>query len=171
MAEGKKTGSAKKHDGLTKRQQRLFERWESEIEDIRGLLTQAAGIRNPSPQEQPDAIVKTEVYRLVTELLHSDRPIDLEIALAHKMEASPRVKFKANPYYWGLKAVSKDKEAALNGNVVSKFAAELLYASRHGIPPELLTGFISQVGGIRGIRLRLGRNEMESWYRPALSWL
>ncbi len=169
---GKKTkGGAGKRSSLSKREQRIVDRWESAIEGITDLLAHAKRISNPAPQERRDAIIKTEVYRIVTELLRSERGVDLETALAHKMESSPRVKFKENPYYWGLKAVSKDKEVPLNVNVVSKFAAQLLYAWRHGIPPELLTGFVAQIGGIRRIRSRLTDDERESWYRPDLPWL
>lgn len=167
----KKKRAPGKGISLNKREQRIVERWESGIEEVAGLLARAARISNRAPQEQRDAIIKTEVYRIASQLLQSERSVDVEVALAHKIECSPRVKFKSNPYYWALKAVSKDTEVRLNLNVVSKFAAQLLYASQHGIPPELLTGFLTQIGGIRRIRLRLANDDRESWYRPDLPWL
>ena len=49
---------------------------------------------------------------------------------------------------------------------------ELLYAYRNGVPPELLNGFIAQVGGIRFIREKVkDPDAREPWYDKNLPWI
>lgn len=167
----RKAQTRSKRQRLRGREKEVLGKWEGGVEHIGRLLAQAAAIDKPAPDEKPEAVIKVQVYQLVRELLIERHRTDFENVLAYKMESSPRVSFDANPYYWALKAIWKDGEIALKGNVVSKYAKQLVYADRHDIPPELLTGFLYQVGGIRRITNILKAGAYERWYRKDLSWL
>ena len=53
--------------------------------------------------------------------------------------------YEENPFHWGLLALF-GKSKLLTRDERRLFAAEMLYAHRHDVPPEYLLGFVYQVG-------------------------
>jgi hypothetical protein len=155
---------------LRAKEKEVLGMWEGGVERIGRLLAEAKAMAKPAPGEKVEAILKREVYLLVNELSDRRYRTDFENVLIYKMESAPRLSFDSNPYYWALKAIWKDDEIGLKGSVISKYAKQLAYAARHNIPPELLIGFLYQVGGITKIANNLNSGSYEKWYRSNLPW-
>ena len=116
------------------------------------------------PYNKPNSFLKREVYRLVRHCL-TRRSVDLLQMLVTSDESSPRPSKhnEQDPFYWGFMFVcGMDKR--VSPQTRGKFANELLYAHKHDVPPDLLTGFIYQIGKSDGLRERLLKGEMEEWY-------
>jgi len=85
-------------------------------------------------------------------------------AVAAKNEGSPRPSDfnEEDPFYWGVTAV-----CGMDGPITRQrrwtMGNELAYAHKHDVPPELLIGFLYQIGKSDGLRDRLLRNELEEW--------
>jgi hypothetical protein len=85
------------------------------------------------------------------------------------LEREPlKVSFRQNPFYWALYAARNDGSIdSIADKDMSRFAAQMMYADRHDIPPELLVGFIYQQGSEAELTRKLRSREFEPWYRGA----
>lgn len=154
---------------LSKAVRDKLERWDGGVEAISDEMGKASLINSPRPGETPRAILKRGIYTLVRDLQRT-RKAQFETALAHVIDKRLYVDFEVNPFHWGLAAASACGELGSDfHNSISEYGTELLYAHRHRIPPELLIGFIHQVGGIK--RIREQGERLEHWYREDLPWV
>ena len=133
----------------------------------RRLKTQAElGVRDAPipPYDTPNSYLKREVYRLVRHCI-AKQAVDLLQELVAKDDSSPRptAHNEQDPFYWGFMFVcGMDKRVSRQARW--RFANELLYAHKHNVPPELLVGFIYQIGKSDGLRERLHTGRMEEWW-------
>lgn len=116
------------------------------------------------PYATANGYLKRSVYELVQTLRLSSGGFGrLERLVRNERNVDPRVPdVLDNPFFWGFLLVFADDEC-VGRSERSKFAAELLYAHKHGVPAELLIGFIYQVGGYSRIQKKLKAGEMEGW--------
>lgn len=116
------------------------------------------------PYDTPNGYLKREVYRLVRRCI-AKQAVDLLRELVQKDDSPPRPTAynEQDPFYWGFMFVcGMDKRVSRQARW--RFANELLYAHKHNVPPELLVGFIYQIGKSDGLRERLRTCQMEEWY-------
>jgi len=138
------------------------------------LLAQGAAIHDEwegrlqakaaKPYDTPNGYLKREVYRLVRHCIATQTVETLQ-ALVADDDCSPRPTAynKQDPFYWGLMFVfGMDRRVCRKTR--ERFANELLYAHKHNVPPELLVGFIYQIGNSNGLRKRILNAEMEEWH-------
>lgn len=150
----------------------LLSEWEGGLEAIALEMAQAKARVGSIQSEKPDSVMKAGVYRLLTQMLDSRTVSTLEQVLEYKIAGRlPSMPFSESPFYWAFKAIVADGEVECDARSISRYGAELLYAHKHKIPPELLIGFISQVGGSSAIRKKLNAGRKETWFTPKLSWL
>ena len=118
----------------------------------------------PPPYDTANGYLKREVYRLVRRCI-TKQVVDLLRELVAKDDSSPRPTAynEQDPFYWGFMFVcGMDKRVSRQARW--RFANELLYAHKHNVPPELLVGFIYQIGKSDGLRERLRNGHMEEWW-------
>lgn len=118
-----------------------------------------------SPYGTPNGYLKREVYRLVRRCI-AKQAVKLLQELVAKDDSSsrPTAYNEQDPFYWGFMFVcGMDKRVSRQARW--KFANELLYAHKHNVPPELLVGFIYQIGRSDKLRERLRNGQMEEWYK------
>lgn len=106
------------------------------------------------PCETAESFLKIKTYRLMkdsdTERARADVPRFVRQARIDPRKPS----FRKNPFYWGLLAVDPDR-LLLSKQSISLYSRQLLYAHRHGVPAELLIGFIYQLGGATELSAKL----------------
>jgi len=118
----------------------------------------------PPPYDTANGYLKREVYRLVRRCI-AKQAVDLLQELVAKDDSSPKPTAynEQDPFYWGFMFVcGMDKRVSRQARW--RFANELLYAHKHNVPPELLVGFIYQIGKSDGLRERLRTGQMEEWW-------
>lgn len=98
--------------------------------------------------------IKDETYRLVLsyKLRKSMNILKESIVEANGHPRSPS--FNNNPYYWTLHGLLEDV-GTVSIATMSKASLELAYANSCKIHPNLVIGFIYQLGGAAGIRTKL----------------
>lgn len=67
------------------------------------------------------------------------------------------VKFNENKFYFGLLAIDIDGDI-LSKQKLSLYAKQFLYAEKNGIMPQLLIGFLYQMGNSSNLTKRLAEN-------------
>jgi hypothetical protein len=139
----------------------IHDEWE------RRLKTQdKLGVRDKRapPYDTPNGFLKREVYRLVRRCINK-QAVNLLRELVAKDDSSPRPTAynEQDPFYWGFMFVcGMDKRVSRQDRW--RFSNELQYAHKHNVPPELLVGFIYQIGKSDWLRERLRNGQMEEWW-------
>lgn len=99
-----------------------------------------------APQDRPMSRFKTTVYEQVLLLVSQGRVNHIRGFVLSGPYAPAKFDIKDNPFHWALFALSKSAELdrKVTDKAVNEIGLQLLYASRHRVPPELLIGFIYQ---------------------------
>lgn len=117
------------------------------------------------PYDKPNGYLKREVYRLVRRCIAGGALETLKRIVAHDDSSSrPSAHNQVDPFYWGFMMVC-GMDDRIRRQDRWKFANELLYAHRHDVPPELLVGFIYQIGSSDGLREKIRQGTTEVWHR------
>jgi len=146
----------------------ITEQVEPILEDIRSKLDFSHN--NDSWLRGIDKL-RREVYALVRKLRRTFGESDtLEALNGLRMKRNPRSRRQENIYLCVLNLLVTPNE--LSRSEQHRYASELHYAWLHGVPTELLIGFILQVGAGKGIIQKVSSNAREPWYREqkALKW-
>ncbi|MEP4529538.1 MAG: hypothetical protein ABJ050_19660 [Paracoccaceae bacterium] len=118
------------------------------------------------PDDKVNSKLKRAVYKIVRDCIKADLvhvlKESVEFQFGDKSQVKPSPSNAENPFYWGLTAVCGTDEKLARSNK-SRFSQELIYAHLHDVPPELLIGFIYQIGSSDDIGRRLKDGEFESW--------
>lgn len=154
---------------LSAEDRRIREMWEEGVGKLQSWLPPKGGA--VSPNNALESVIKRGIYRLVNEINIKSQARSFERVLEAEIEGAFTSRFSENPYYWALRALSDGGEVEVKKSVISRYAQQLLYASKHNVPADLVIGFIYQVGGIQRIRTKLRKGELEDWYRSDLGWL
>lgn len=142
----------------------------AKLQRANALFEEAKGRGQATPNNNPRALIKREVYRFVLELRERNRERYLEDVISVALEKLPvGIVFKENPFHWALAGVRATNDDLLTRNEVMRFGRQLIYAERHGVRPELLVGFVYQCGGPDIISEKASRPDCrEEWWRPAV---
>jgi hypothetical protein len=155
---------------LTIRERALQFEWEDRAEKLSVELEGRVSTKGRSPTETWTNHLIREAYRLVRELRGRRRGV-LESVLLYKI-ASPGLRAERRSVFsLNFEALGREANLNLTKQRRSDYSQALEYADKHDIPPELLLGFITQVGGIKAACEKLGEGRMEEWFNPQLPWL
>lgn len=123
--------------------------------------------------DSPLSIIKVEVYRYIAPYRKSKELKVLKKTLIDKMETKIKVKLEENPFFWAFRSLENEKDKRITSKfhpMISELALQLRYAHIHGVPAELLIGFLHQVGGKKGIYDKLDRGARETWFKKGGKW-
>lgn len=67
-----------------------------------------------------------------------------------------------NPFFWGFSLVFGHDDDFPRADR-SKFAEQLLYASKHQVPARFLVGFLYQIGGHPRVLKQRSGGKVEGW--------
>ncbi|MET0372292.1 MAG: hypothetical protein ABW039_13075 [Sphingobium sp.] len=139
--------------------------WDNGAELVRKVVRGAPDRKEAgSPYENRDNAYKREAYKLINAFLKRKNGSVIK-RIVQKIEGiepkSPT--FEQNPFFWGLLAIDPYKDF-LNQKRLYRFSRHLLYAARHEIDPELLTGFIHQCGHPDDVCEKANNGTIEPWY-------
>lgn len=140
----------------------IHDEWEARLTMIEA---QSLRLEPVTPYDRPNGYLKREVYRLVRRCIDK-QAVNLLRELVAKDESSPRPTAynEQDPFYWGFMFVcGMDKRVSRQDRW--RFSNELQYAHKHNVPPELLVGFVYQIGRSDKLRERLRNGQMEEWYK------
>lgn len=101
------------------------------------------------PFKSAGGYFRREAYALIREHLNSLQTIKQLARYDMREKRQPTI--ENNVFYWGLLAVDP-AHCAVKQADLSLTAMQMLYAHRHGVPPEHLIGFIYQCGSQSHIR-------------------
>lgn len=126
---------------MTKSKRARFEHRASEI-----IWEWTARRNAASPAvESPNAWFKRTAYQFLRELiLGGDEPLLEAVVLRDKRPNRLVEEAITNPFKLGLLAMTVDESISRSDRHV--FGNQMLYAHRHGVPPEFLSGFIAASG-------------------------
>lgn len=152
--------------------------WKDFVSSLHKTLNDIDEKTEKRPDRKRDAVFKREVYGFVCRYLDEGRAAHLsntlEIYTWPRTPISPT--FKENPFHLALSAARdmkrQDGVEAKQRWKISRFGRQLLYARRHRIPPELLTGFLHQVGSIIAVGKKADDpTKTEEWHDVFLARL
>jgi hypothetical protein len=122
-----------------------------------------------SPYDAPISYLRREIYRTVRACLRTGGMEFLQNGFNEAIEAlpirgavRPTSENKANPFYVGVAYITAE-ESTFSRNYRMRFSRELLYAHLHDVPPDLLIGFLYQIGSSDEIGNRLKNCTFEEW--------
>lgn len=161
------------------------EDWQSFTEDVQAELQRSINLpemERRSTYHDPVSVVKRMAYAFV--LYHRPRTSALLIGQAidrfrHEKEEKKRLsqqkllrkmrkKYEDEPFYLvlsGLKYAVGISDFEIGEHDVSRFASQLTYADRHGVPQHFLIGFLLQTGSLSEVvRRAKDPNRREQWY-------
>jgi hypothetical protein len=156
-------------ENLLKRREAILKEWKNaqaaKLNDAKGRSTRPAS----SPSKEPLSILKRRVYGAVRTCWKSDaleilRKCAVESGMPEKTKIACRIMPDGieNPYYLGLALVTA-KIPDFKPHYRSRFPREMLFAHMHDVPPDLLIGFLYQIGSSDQISRRLQNKEYEAW--------
>lgn len=158
------------------------ERWDDFVDGLREGMRERRNVKRP-PYDKIDAFLKREVYAFVLEQLKKPaegsklKQVLEDVIFDHEKRLPANPSFSANPFHWAFSALQHEEQISLDGvrslkrYQVSRFARQLEYAQRHDIPPDLLPGFLFQVGSPDEVYQKAGRHGHEGWRETYIAWL
>ena len=135
------------------------------MERLRALIsTRPKGRSESPPWDNWSGRIRAHIYALVRRYRVQGRLKIIRQLVSGLVNEPLKVSFHANPFYWALYAARNDADLTiLSYKDISRFAAQMLYADRHDIDPELLIGFIYQQGGEDALKRKLDQGASEPW--------
>lgn len=122
-----------------------------------------------SPYDAPISYLRREIYRTVRSCLRTGGMDFLKNgfdevtgALPNKGAVRPTSENLANPFYLGTVYITA-AEPTFSRTYRMRFSREMLYAHLHDVPPDLLIGFLYQIGSSDEIGNRLKNRTYEVW--------
>tara|TARA_R110002049_G_scaffold205431_2_gene376008 strand:- start:150 stop:686 length:537 start_codon:yes stop_codon:yes gene_type:complete len=109
------------------------------------------------PFDKADSFFKREAYALLREYSDSEGRAIIKSVVRIYADEPRYPSYTENRFYWGLVAIDSG-EGILSKQKLSKIAKQLLYADHNGIAPQLLIGFLYQIGGSDHIHKQLSKN-------------
>lgn len=108
---------------------------------------------------RPENYLKRECYNLI--FRHTKWSGRTIIEVVRRWRCVPdTITYKQNRFYWGLLAIDPQEEF-IRDPALSKYAKEMLYAAKHGVPAEYLIGFLMQSDNLASIREKLQSGELD----------
>lgn len=112
------------------------------------------------PFVSAEGYLKRECYILITNSntrWHNDFIKKLSV-YTNRERRQPS--YEENRYYWGLLAIDPSHDM-IGHNDLQIYSRQMLYAQRHGVPPEHLVGFLYQSGNQKSIQGKVQDNKRE----------
>lgn len=117
-----------------------------------------------SPSEAANGFLKRESYRLICHYIEGGAARLFERVIRDNGKAlSSVVRLADNPFHYGLSAMFARSDL-LSSADRSVYASQMVYAYRHGVPPNLLVGFLYQCGSFSGVRRKLKDGVIEAGF-------
>lgn len=136
--------------------------------NARSRLSGKAQGHRRSPHEAAIGFLKRQSYELIIKYIKHGDVRTFERAVRYEGRPLPsQVRIDENPFHFGLLALfptGTDYEDLISRQDRSAFALQMLYASRHRVPPRLLTGFLYQTGSLPQLRERLKEGFVEEGF-------
>ncbi len=123
------------------------------------------------PFERAVGYLQVEIYKLVKDISSSTQMHDLEDVCLSYMQRPPKTKFEDNAFIWVFAAIKRHGNFSLSDDTMNRYGIMLNYANKHGVPSELLIGFLHQAGGWEGIKTQISNFMVEEWYKPDCQWI
>ena len=146
------------------RLKKLKDQWESEAEKIQLRWN---GPLAGTPYERRTNAQREMVYGLIEPVADGSKRQILKQLARQDGNKEPRVAATDNPFYLGIVAFDPDCVFIADRQTRQRWAWSMLYAHWHGVPPELLTGFIYQAGGADTVMDKARAGGREPWFRGA----
>lgn len=126
------------------------------------------GEKDIQPDQRATNVLKRSSYVVGAQLASKNMTERIEFYLTDAVQADLKVHGAApsardNPFFWSLHLIMSGQKW-LSNDQKSKSARQLLYAYRHGVPPELLTGFLLQTGTSNATARSSDPEHREAWY-------
>ena len=122
-----------------------------------------------SPYDAPISYLRREIYRTVRSCLRTDGMGFLQSGFEEVIKVPsksgsvrPTSENRANPFYVGVVYITAG-DPLFNRTYRMRFSREMLYAHLHDVPPDLLIGFLYQIGSSDEIGNRLKNRTFEVW--------
>ena len=159
--------------------------WRQFVEDVSAKIQQSINLQalnRTTPNDEPFAVLKRLVYEFYLRYRKTVRGIDIQAAIEnYRFECENRKspkdrgnirrlqkKFKDSYFYWILTGIASGLqigEFAIKKDHITRFSQQLIYARRHKVPPEYLTGFLYQSGTISEVCTKSkDKDRREDWY-------
>lgn len=126
------------------RSRRIFSQQASRIRD--GYRRRLDRTNYMTPWDNPNGYLRREIYRLVRHFDSSDQGAAIQLIVRDAGREPRSPSYEQNMFHWGLLALEGPRGNLLTPQDRRKFANELLYANRHGVPELYLIGFLYQLG-------------------------
>lgn len=158
--------NAMKGRNLGKSKQRDLKRSPRKLSDSQWAFDDAAGfirdgfsqrqtVKGLRPFDSANGYLRREAYALIRETKSRKGGANTIKSLVQRLSTTPESpEYAENPFYWGLLAIDPHRDF-LSAQDLSRFAKQLLYADRNGVPPSYLIGFLYQTGGPRDLSHKL----------------
>ena len=129
-----------------------LEKFEHAAFEIQEGYLARKGRKGLAPFDTAESFFKREAYSL----LYQVEPARLHRIVTHILTRNSRIPrkgtYKENRFHWGLLAIDPDGVCLdEGGRKVFRYARELHFARRNGVPATYLIGFLHQIGGVRRI--------------------
>lgn len=155
---------------LTPIEKSLLYEWEDRAERLSGELAVRSSKGGSSRNDEKRNHFVSEAYRLVRDLRAGPRGA-LEDVLAYKVAIKGVRPERRSIFSLNFDALAAEINTPLAKQTRSDYCNALEYADKHEIPPELVIGFIKQVGGLKKAGEKLASNKIEEWFNSSLPWL
>lgn len=132
------------------------ETYDDAAEFIRDGYSKRRPLKGLRPFDSANGYLRREAYALIRETKSKRGGANTIRSLVQRLSTTPETpEYTENPFYWGLLAIDPHRDF-LSPQDLSRFAKQLLYADRNGVPPNYLIGFLYQTGGPRDLSHKLG---------------
>lgn len=133
------------------------------------LLTEEKnGTKKRRPSTSANSFLRENIYRL-GQILRDTKQVEpiRKFFPDERRRRKDVPSLNENIFYWILIHLYGDDTETMPVPVRNRISKQLEYASRHGIPPYLLVGFLYQISEPEHVAKRLKTNLMEKWYSSA----
>jgi hypothetical protein len=125
-------------------------------ESARSIIDGWTALKNADgPAERPNSYFKRNIYRLIKAYVDAGRTaVFIKMAQRSGRSLVGMEAIRDNPFKLALFAMWDDNES-LTRNQQRVFGTQMMYAHKHGVPPEHLLGFICIAGSAQAIANKL----------------